>query len=100
MLERPQTRPATVSLETSTGDRLTFREFPFSGKSFDSPIYYGYRAGYFFTEHFGVKAEFIHLKVHADLDSPVRLEGSLQGAQITGVAPMRRYADRLKSVTD
>lgn len=70
------TRPATVVLEQSgSGGRLAFRNAPFSGQSFQSPVYYGYRGGYYFSRHFGVEAEFIHLKIHADLDALLDIEG-------------------------
>jgi hypothetical protein len=51
-----QTRAATVVVEQSNPTvRLSFEKLPFEGRSFQSPIYYGYRAGYYFTRHFGSK---------------------------------------------
>jgi hypothetical protein len=77
------TRAARLMLEQSgTGDRLMFRNVAFQGKGFESPIYYGYRAGYYFTRHFGLEAEFIHLKIYAGLDRPVNVEGRWNGSVI------------------
>jgi hypothetical protein len=76
--------------------RLSFEKLPFEGRSFQSPIYYGYRAGYYFTRHFGLEAEFIHLKVYADLSHPVRVEGAIGSAEVTEIAPMIRYADQFE----
>jgi lipid A oxidase len=91
------THSATVNLEQpSLANRLVFQQVPFSGRSFDAPIYYGYRAGFFLTNRFGLEAEFVHLKIHADLDQPVQVEGTLNGLNISERRPMRRYAEQFE----
>jgi opacity protein-like surface antigen len=91
------TRTADVTLKQSgAGNGLVFEQAPFSGRSFESPIYYGYRAGFYFSRHLGVEAEFIHLKVHADLDQPVTVQGSWDGSAILERSPMRRYAQQFE----
>jgi lipid A oxidase len=60
------TRDTTVTVEQQA-DRLVFPDVPFSGRSFEAPIYYGYRIGCFLGRRFGLEAEFIHMKIHADV---------------------------------
>jgi opacity protein-like surface antigen len=92
-----RTKAATVVLEQSDSVvRLNFENVPFSGKAFQSPIYYGYRAGYYFTRNFGIEGEFIHLKIYADLDQPVEIRGTLRGNDVREQAPMSRYADQFE----
>jgi hypothetical protein len=92
-----RTRPATVVLEQSDpAVHLVLQQVPFSGKSFQSPIYYGYRAGYYFTTHFGLEAEFIHLKIHADVSEPVSIRGSIGAVAVREQAPMSRYAGQFE----
>jgi lipid A oxidase len=76
--------------------RLTFDKVPFTGKSFESPIYYGYRVGYYFTKHIGLEGEFIHLKVHADLDRVLTVHGTIDGLPVLRQAPIRAYADQFE----
>ena len=92
-----RTRPATVTLvQSDPASRLTLRNVPFGGRSFESPIYYGYRAGYYLTRHFGVEAEFIHLKIYADLSEPVSIEGNNAGVAVREQAPMSQYAQQFE----
>jgi len=92
-----RTRPAIITLEQSDpAVRLTFEQVPLSGKSFESPIYYGYRAGYFFMRHLGIEAEFIHLKIHADLSQPVSIHGNVGEIAVRERAPMSRYAGQFE----
>jgi opacity protein-like surface antigen len=76
--------------------RLNFEKVPFTGKSFDSPVYYGYRAGYYFTKHIGVEVEFIHLKLYADVDRVVTFHQTIAGVEVRGQAPMSRYVDQFE----
>jgi hypothetical protein len=92
-----RTRPATVIItQSDPAVRLALRDVPFSGESFRSPIYYGYRAGYYFGRHFGIEAEFIHMKIHADVSKPVRIEGDIGGITVREQAPMSRYAGQFE----
>src|SRR6478752_1432155 len=74
-----KTAAATITLQQSgaISGRIVFRDVPFSGRSFHSPIYYGYRAGFYFKRQFGVEAEFIHLKIYADPDRSVEIAGTV-----------------------
>ena len=52
--------------------------------SFEAPIYYGYRIGYFPRSRWiGVEAEFIHLKVIADTSRPALFSGTINGATVS-----------------
>ncbi len=73
-------RPA---LETD----LLFSGVGYRGESFQSPLYYGYRAGYF-RGFLGVEAEFIHMKIFADVNRTVPVSGTLRGAAVSGGMPM------------
>ena len=63
---------------------LTFENVRLRSRSFESPQYYGLRAGYFFRQvpYIGVEAEFIHLKVYSDPQQTVRVAGVRRGASI------------------
>ena len=63
---------------------LTFENVRLRSRSFESPQYYGLRAGYFFPQapFIGVEAEFIHLKVYSDPQQRVRVAGIRRGASI------------------
>jgi hypothetical protein len=76
--------------------RLTFDKVAFTGKSFESPIYYGYRVGHYFTKHIGLEGEFIHLKVHANLGRVLTVHGTIDGLPVLRQAPMRAYADQFE----
>ena len=93
-----KTAAATISLQQSgaVSGRILFRDVPFSGRSFHSPIYYGYRAGFYFTTHFGLDAEFIHLKIYADPERTVDIGGTINGAELRERAPMRKYVQQFE----
>src|SRR5688572_28637274 len=76
------------------GTDLTFRDVSHRGESFESPQYYGVRAGYFFTRNFALEGEFIHLKVFANLERPVETSGTLTGAAVSGHLPMNTFVQR------
>jgi hypothetical protein len=65
---------------------VMFDGIRFQSRSFQKPLYYGLRAGYMFRPQVGVEFEFIHLKVYADVDTPVQVSGTLNGANVN--APM------------
>lgn len=66
----------------SSATGLSVHPISYADKPFESPLYYGYRAGYFFSRHFGVEGEFTHLKVYADTDRMAQISGTLNGASI------------------
>jgi opacity protein-like surface antigen len=75
----------TVS-QPNPGTILTFHDLRLSSRSFDPPLYYGFRGGYFLRRKpfLGFEAEFIHLKVFADPQQVVRVTGVRQNAVIDG----------------
>ena len=66
----------------------------FEGRSFESPIYYGYRLGYFWTRRFGLEAEFIHMKVYARTERTVKAHGTLRGSPVDGSIRMGEFVRR------
>ena len=73
----------TISQPT-LGNNLNFERVRFNSRSFDPPLYYGFRGGYFFDRmpFLGVEAEFIHLKVFSDPQQQVRATGQLRNVPI------------------
>lgn len=69
---------------------ITFDDVQFDTRSFDPPLYYGYRVGYFIprTPFLGVEAEFIHLKVFADSRQQVQATGIHRGESINRQLPL------------
>ena len=76
------------------GTDLLFRDVSYRGESFESPQYYGLRGGNFFTEHFGLETEFIHLKVFANLGRSVPTRGTVAGVPTSGSFPMSTFVQR------
>jgi hypothetical protein len=74
------------SLEAATS--LQIRPVSYSDKPFQPAIYYGYRAGYFFTRHFGLEGEFNHLKVYAQTERNAQISGTLHGVAVNETAPI------------
>jgi hypothetical protein len=89
------TRRADLHL-TLGNDRVVFESVPFRGRSFQSPVYYGFRAGTYLTRRFGVEAEFVHLKIYADLDRLVNVSGTLRGEVLGGRVPLRQFAQQFE----
>ena len=77
-----------------SGTNLLFEPISYEGRSFQSPLYYGYRAGYFFTRHFGLESEFTHLKVYAETDPTAQISGSLQAAPMNESAGVNSVIQR------
>jgi hypothetical protein len=61
------TSPADLTVDrAASGGRTTLSDVTFDSRSFESPLYYGYRFGWFQEgSGIGVEGELIHLKVHA-----------------------------------
>lgn len=86
-------RTAASNLEVSQptlGTDLTFRDVRFDSRSFEPPLYYGLRGGYFLNQLplLGFEAEFIHLKVFSDPRQRVRVNGQRRGVPIEGELPL------------
>ena len=73
----------TISQPT-LGNNLTFEDVRLRSRSFDPPLYYGFRGGYFLNQapFLGFEAEFIHLKVFSDPQQRVRVTGQHRGVPI------------------
>lgn len=70
--------------QPALGNDLTFERVRFQSRSFDPPLYYGLRGGYFlpWASFLGVEAEFIHLKVFSNPRQQVRVTGLRRRATI------------------
>ena len=73
-----------VVSQPGLGTHVTFDRVSFRGNSFDGPLYYGVRAG-FFTRRvpaLGFETEFIHLKVFSSPEQSVSASGTHLGSPI------------------
>lgn len=79
----------TISQPT-LGNDLTFERVRFSSRSFDPPLYYGFRGGYFPDRlpFLGFEAEFIHLKVFSDPQQQVSVTGRRRNNPLGGELPL------------
>jgi opacity protein-like surface antigen len=77
-------------LQPTVGTSLTFHDVGFNSRSFNPPLYYGLRGGYFLRRvpQLGFEADFIHLKVFADPQQPVRLNGVRRNVAIDAELPL------------
>lgn len=73
--------------------QLELRGIRYEGRSFEPPVYYGYRLGYFFGR-FGLEAEFIHQKIYARAERPVQVQGIFRGEPVAGRLPMQRFVEQ------
>jgi hypothetical protein len=86
--------------QPTLGNDVTVKDISFDDKSFESPLWYGLRAGYYFEEHpwLGMGIEFFHFKMIADtldsrpvtglrngtrVDTTTRVDSVIQQFQIT-----------------
>jgi Outer membrane protein beta-barrel domain len=71
--------------QPALGNSLTFRQISFRSRSFDPPLYYGFRGGYFLDRGalLGLEVEFIHSKVFSDPGQRVRANGQRGGLAIS-----------------
>lgn len=76
--------------QPALGNNLTFEDVRLRSRSFDTPLYYGFRGGYFPRRKpaFGVEAEFIHLKVFSNPQQRVRVRGVRRGLAVNGEVPL------------
>jgi len=74
--------------QPSHRNNLTFADVEFSDKSFEFPLYYGVRVGYFppSVPFIGVELEFLHFKIYSDPEQIVKLVGERNGAPIDQTA--------------
>jgi hypothetical protein len=76
--------------QPALGNELTFEDVQFQSRSFNPPLYYGFRGGYFIRRapFIGIEAEFIHLKVFSNPQQRVRASGVRRGAAIGRELPL------------
>ena len=79
------THSATLRIEQpALGSDFEAHDLAFAGRSFASPVYYGYRILWAGPRQgrVGFEAELIHLKVYADAGALVRVRGTIGAAPI------------------
>jgi hypothetical protein len=71
-------------------NQITFEDVAYASRSFDGPLYYGIRGGYFVRgiRWLGVGADFIHLKVFAEPGQRVKASGTYLGGPINHELPL------------
>ena len=69
----------------------------YRSESFQSPVYYGGRASWTprATSHLAVEAEFIHMKVLAEVDQPARVQGTWHGVPVDNEVRVGSVVQRL-----
>ncbi|HUU29515.1 MAG TPA: hypothetical protein VM123_17060 [archaeon] len=79
----------------SRGDNFTYHGIKWADRSFDSPIYYGYRIAKFFGSQrkSGFELEFIHAKIYSDPESRLKVTGILDNQPLEGV---RRLGEQIQ----
>ncbi len=80
--------------QTTLGTNLRFSNISYRGESFQPPLYYGARGGYFFRRRWGAEAEFTHLKVFANVNQPATVSGTLNGTAINFRQPINTIVQR------
>jgi len=75
---------------------LTFEGVRFEGRSFNPPLYYGGRGGYFMQSRpfLGIEAEFIHLKVYSNPVQQAHVTGVHKGARVDSELPLGEIVQR------
>jgi hypothetical protein len=76
------------------GTDIRFHNIAYQGESFQPPLYYGLRTGYWFRRHWGVEAELTHLKVFARVEQTARVTGTLNGFAIDSQVPINSIVQR------
>jgi len=84
--------------QPSLGTSLKLRDVAWDDQSFEGPIYYGVRVGRFFTSypHFGLEAEFIHLKAVSEGERLVGASGTLRGSPLDRELPMEEIVEHFE----
>ena len=79
------THDSDVELNRPGGTNLTFANVSWDDKSFDMPLYYGIRIGYWFKNNlnWGAAVDFTHAKMYARLDDTVAVSGTRSGSPVS-----------------
>lgn len=86
-----------LGLDQAAGNtHLKLGPIRYETRSLSPPLYYGWRATYYFgsTSQWGVEAEMIHLKAFAQTDVPVRASGALNGRSVDGTLIASQVVER------
>jgi len=67
---------------------LRFGDIGYRGGSFETPLYYGARGGYFLRPRWAVEGEFVHLKVFAHVRQTAPITGTLRGSPLNVRQPV------------
>jgi hypothetical protein len=87
---------ANVRIDSPTHETdIRYADVRFETKSFEKPLYYGLRAGRMWRARFGAEIELTHLKIFADVDTPVTLAGTLKRVAVVERVSPRRTIERL-----
>lgn len=74
---------------------VTVSPVHYDSASFDAPVYYGYRVGFFPVSHWlGIEGELVHLKVTADTTRPTHADGIIRGEAVTEFRPLSTVIER------
>jgi len=85
------TTPDTdVRLKQPGNTDLKFQGVSWDSQSFQEPLYYGAKLGYWFSSapNWGTSLEFTHAKMIADLDQMVNVSGVRAGTAVNGPEPL------------
>jgi hypothetical protein len=82
--------------QSRLGNDYTFEDVSFRDESFTNPPYYGVRAGYFFERYswLGVGVEFFHMKITAETSDVRPVEGTRNGAALSGGTKVNSIVQR------
>lgn len=82
--------------QSRLGNDYTFEDVSFRDDSFKDPPYYGVRAGYFFERYpwLGLAVEFFHMKITADTSDVRPVDGTRNGAALSGGAKVNSIVQR------
>jgi hypothetical protein len=80
--------------QPALGTDIHFHDISYRGESFQTPLYYGVRSGYFFRPKWGVEAEFTHLKVLANVNQTATVAGILNSTPIDAREPVNVIVQR------
>jgi lipid A oxidase len=91
------TQPSDLKIrQPSQQSDFTFSGVSFDDRSFENPLYYGGRGGYFFeaVPWFGLAIEFFHFKVFAETSDSRRIDGVVGGVPVGGKVPVDTEVQR------
>jgi len=91
------TQPSDLKIrQPSLQSDFSFAGVSFEDRSFEAPLYYGGRGGYFLESvpWFGLALEFFHFKMFAEADESRRVDGVAGGVPLGGKVPVETQVQR------